>query len=412
MLLSRLLEKSLTLSEISFLSISNEGLMQIAASNCGHSLRMIKARFSNNSLEAIQSLCQACPKLLHLSLDFSFALIRFCSNELILTIARYCPYLEVLSTHGLYMTDTAVKALANIHTLKELNLLKSHAACSSQAVQCVLKSNPHIERIYLRGSYIDDALVRCIGCCSGNLKILTVFKDDLPIFNENALQDLFRGCPLLEVVKLRQQGGISIAILRAIFACCHHLIDLGVAISEAPDLLVLHAEPVLQTLYPSLSKLQFAGGDVADRALRDIFTYCTNLQEVKLDHCITDATMKVLVQHCAMINILELTNCKRLSIAGILLLATNSSNLIDLSIWDTVINNEVLIQLSLYCHNLSSLRLNGGYVMDEGIMCILERCTCLTILSIRNNMIPHPLHPILDLMQQGLLYPHIEFMLW
>ena len=133
---SLILNKNPNLSEICFKYISNEGL-RLIATHCGQSLRRIEARVGDESADAIKALCQACPNLIVLILgneDVS-------GDEIIPTIVEYCPMIEVVSADKWHLTDTAMNALANLHTLKELKLF-DYASCSSQAIQRVLQSNP------------------------------------------------------------------------------------------------------------------------------------------------------------------------------------------------------------------------------------------------------------------------------
>ena len=131
-LLSKLLENSPNLVEISFGRISNEGLRHIAASNCTSALRTIQAEVKYSSLEAIKTICQACPNLRSLYLENDSSDLE--GDEIIQAVVQYYPMIETMSTERWYLTDVSMDALAAIHTLKELEVCAFSALCSSQAV--------------------------------------------------------------------------------------------------------------------------------------------------------------------------------------------------------------------------------------------------------------------------------------
>ena len=410
--MSRLLKISPNLSEICFKHISNKGLRLIAASHCGPSLRIIEAKAGRNSVGSIQSICKACHSLHSLRLWNDYAELN--GDTIILAAVQYCPLIEVLPTRW-HLTYVAMDALATIHSLKELHLLPS--TCTSLSVQAILQSN--LTDISLNGEYMDDALVKCIGTYCGSLRSLQLFMGK-PILTSIAVQDLFRGCPLLEVVRLHQVGGISSDTLRVMFESCRHLseLDLNLGIIQS-DITLEHSllvgDLILHARYPSLIKLNISRSNMTARALQDIFTYCTSLREVTLINCINvnDETIAVLAQNCCKLETLCLYECKRLSTAGTLQVATEwPANLTTLELTKMPVNDEILLQLSLRCRRLTRLSIaHSGKcksVTEAGLLILLERCTGLTFLTIRNDMW-FTAGPPLDMTNLKLLYPHIQF---
>lgn len=222
-LFSRVLDQSLNLSEISFKYISHEGLMRIATSQCCRSLRTIKAKVGKESGGVIKTLCQACPNLIALRLTFDIN-VSLITDVIIVAIVHYCPFIEVLPTG--HLTNISMRALATIHTLKEFRLFFSN--CTSAAVQRVIEANPRLTNISLGGKYVDYSLVMCIGRHCRNLRssyLSSPFSDTAALSN-GALQDLFRGCSVLESFHLSQPGGIWTATVRFMFENCRHLTDL------------------------------------------------------------------------------------------------------------------------------------------------------------------------------------------
>ena len=75
------------------------------------------------------------------------------------------------------------------------------------------------------------------------------------------------------------------------------------------------------------------------------------------------------------------------------------------------ISDELFVQLSLHCRGLTSLNIKyceGGPLTGPCVLAVVERCTGLTFLRIRLNIIESFL-PALDPAKLGQLYPHIEF---
>lgn len=117
---------------------------------------------------------------------------------------------------------------------------------------------------------------------------------------------MFRGCPLLESVKL-SLAKMSSAALRALFEYCTNMTKLHLHITTPEESSLIY-EPILYTHYPSLTKLTVLADGVTDRALRDIFTYCTNLREVHIgfSNPITDETIMILLEYCSRLTTLRL----------------------------------------------------------------------------------------------------------
>ena len=385
----------------------------IAASQCCSSLRIIKAEVSVESADAIKELCQACPNLI--TLDLVIDMNELSGDEIIRTIAKNCHMIESISTEHWHLTDVGVKALATIHSLRELKL--GFKNCTSAAVQRVITANPNLSVISMKILEVDDALVNCIGRCSGNLTKLELFRtsssQSFNALSNNTLVALFRGCPLLESLLLYQHNGISSVGLRAMFEYCHNLTELDIGNTSPDAVQASDLEPVLYAPYPSLTKLKLSFGGVATRALRDIFTYCTNLRVVDVEECeqYTDETAAVLARGCINLESLTLNGCESVTIAGLLEVVTLCSSLKSLSLLSVPINNEVLIQLSLHCRNIARLhmfRCEGGPITEAGIHALVEGYTGLTQFTISGGMVESTA-PTLERLKEGKFYPHIKF---
>ena len=361
LLLSLVLAQSPHLSVIYFKHINAKGL-RLIASECAPSLEIIETEVDYNALEAIQSICRTCPNLTVLRVE-NF-LNDLSPDELILTAVQCCPMIQVLPTLHLELTDAAVNALASENSLTELILNEYHPN-SSDVIKRVIESNPHLPCIGLDGDYIDAELVSCIAGSCGNLQILELMKEpfadpdsaDISVLFSSALINLFRGCTHLEEFTLHQASGLTSEALRALLQYCPNLRVLDLFINSTIKGSLVD-EPVLDAPFPSLTILSVEGNGVAESALRDIFTYCISLSEVRLRKCnqVTDETIQIIVQHCASLAALKQWFCAYVTIAGILE-ATHFFALTLLTLVFMPASDEVLIQLSLYCRSLIRLSL-------------------------------------------------------
>ena len=378
--MTRSLTNSPNLTEILLAHITNEGL-RLIASHCGPSLRTIALSVSSNSLKPILYICRACPNLRSLTLRTS----ELNGDPIVPAVVQYCPSIEHLSTEWWDLTDAGLDTLATIHTLTQLKV--SAGKCTSAAIQRVLRANPNLAYISVDTAVVGDALLRCIGDCCRIIKRLEWYRltyHSAPTVSNSALQDLFRGCPLLEAVRLHLPGGKPTATLRALFQYCHHLTDLHLDIDylSSAELQVMCSEPILYAYYPTLTKLSVNGDGVSDSALRDIFTYCINIHTLNLRDCthVTDATITALAQNCCCLDTLTLDRCKNITIAGVLEVASHRTNLTSLTLKHMPVSDELLIKLSLHCRNLIRLHLfdcRSGSISDAGICAVLKECRSL-----------------------------------
>ena len=380
--------------------------MRVIASHCVTSLRSVKVGVDDNSHDVIQSLCRACPNLGSLSLwNFSLGMK---SDGIIDAVVQHCPLIESISAERWQLSDISLNALANINTLKQLRL--SAYGYTSTAVQHVLRANSTL-RVLNVGS-VDEALVKCIGSSCRHLNRLKLGDDTHPAHCNGTLLDLFRGCPLLESFVLFQHGGMSSAALRTLFDNCHCLTELKLVFTQ-PNEPSLVAEPVLHAHFPSLTKLWVANNGVADSALRDIFTYCTNLRDVLLHSCkqLSDETLTALTQNCRRLYSFYLVDCRSITIAGLVAMATQCTSLAVLDLFFMPVTDEVLLQLSLSCKSLTRLILWEcllGPITETGIGALAEACTRLSSFTIRSSMLDS-ITPILGLATLRQRHPRVEF---
>ena len=127
---------------------------------------------------------------------------------------------------------------------------------------------------------------------------------------------------------------------------------------------------------------------------------------------ITDETIKLFLYSCIYLGTLTLDSCGDMTIDGVLYLATHCPHLRALTLAVMPINEDVLIQLSLYCPKLTSLSIQSchqeGPFTEAGVLALVEGCTNLTSLTICGPSLK-PFTPTLELMKQGQLYTHIKF---
>lgn len=416
-LLSRCLAQSLDILELHFKHISVNGLRSIA-SHCGPSLRILKTEVDDKkSLAALQSVCKSCANLIILDLE-GFYPEKF-SEDLVLTAVQYCPLIQRLPTLHLDLSDLAMSVLASLYTLTELKL-RRYSNSSSEAIQRILQSNPSISCISLEGDYIEDALITCIGRSCSNLKRLR-FIQDTYIYNtagvdnifantlsDSALFELFSSCTHLEEFTLHQASVFTVASLRAMFLYCEKLTTLELRINSPTP---ASSEPFLEGPYPSLTKVTLEFDGVA---AQDLFTYCINMREVKLRHMLqlTDEAIKPFLYNCINLDTFTLDSCGDMTIDGMNYIASHCPHLRVLTLAVMPINENVLIQLSLYCPKLTSLSIHSchqeGPFTEAGVLALVERCTNLTALTIGGPSL-RPFTRTLELMKQGQLYTHIKF---
>ena len=394
------------LSEMSFESISDQGLSLIAT-HCGPNLRIIEGKVSNNSNEAIKNLCEACPNLTVINLEHKD--VDFPVGQVICTIVRCCPLIEVLPTVRMFSNFFPLLPLMTAHTLKDLKLFSYY--CPPSAVfERILQANPNLTSISIFSLQFEDALVSCIGRHCRNLKRLDLASGETAAVSADTLQELFVSCPQLESFCLKQDGQFTNNSLRALLETCHHLTELDLRIfdpAQVPDL-----DDALTTPYPSLTKLELMGKGISANAMRGIFTYCPNLRDVYLMDCdlLTDEIISIMTQTCCKLEVLTIANCKNITITGMLEIAAHCASLRALDLYHTPMNDEFMIQLSLHCKRLTKLSImfgHSGPVTEAGVLVVVKACTGLTFLTIHGNILM-PLTSTLALMQQRQLYKYIK----
>ena len=412
MSLARLLISCPKLSSVILKSITSYGLRLIAA-HCGPNLCVIEAAIYLGSEYDLVSFCRKCPTLTEFRLTAGRC--QPSGVEVLEAIALSCPLIEVISLDHWKLTDAALDALASSHTLRVLKLVKSHQI-SSSAIQHVLQANPSMSEICLDGPFIDAALVSCIGRFCRNLTSLMLTND--AVLHE-ALQDLFRGCPLLTIVKLKLGGNMSTASLAALFQNCRQLVELDLSVAKLrfTDLISsfellppIESDAVLNIPYPSFRILVVHAYCVPYIIVREILTHCTNLKEVMLSSCnyITDENIRFLAK-CPGMEKLELHGCKELTVTGLLELASKCTHLSELTLYSAPVSNDFLVQLSLACPYLSTLRLRSctGLITGVGVIALAERCKLLREVNI--TFFGVEMCPSLDAIKKGRVYPHINF---
>ena len=406
-----MLQKSPTISEIHVGHISDEGL-RLIASCCGLSLRKFEAQVNEYALEAIKSLCQACPNLRSLSLANDGDALN--GDEIIQTVAHHCPMIESMSTRLWGLTDAGLNTMATMQTLKELDVASDD--CTSAAIEPVLKANPELTFLTFHTPDVDDALLRCIGTYCEKLKRLKLCQsEDHPTLSDNAMQDLFLGCPRLETLELQQRGGISKVALRSMFEYCQSIDSLSLSGGTLPEEPLSVGGPVLYAPCSSLAWLHVGDGGAATSALKDIFTYCINLQGLTLHKCtqLTDESIEAMAQNCTSLTTLSLWGCSNVTISGLVEVATHCISLKRLALFEMFISDDVLTQLSLHCHRLNSLYLChcvGGPVTEAGVLAVVEGCISLSSFIIR-TLSAVQLSPTLELLKEGKIYPRVKFLI-
>ena len=380
---------------------------------CGANLRIIDAKsIDYDSRDEVKAIFKVCTNLSVLR-DSSQAYYHTSGDDVIITAVQHCPSIEVLPTHVWHLTDVAMNALSTMHTLKELKLFAYFKSCSSAAIQRVLQSNPLIQSLDLEGSLIDDALVKCMSKYCGNLKRLELTKLRYFGISTQDYIDLFRGCPLLKECKLEEPGGMSSEALTALFQYCPHLTSLDLRWYTSDTTQVGH--PVLftptTTATPSLTKLKIYGRCLSYNALRDICTYCINLQKVSLFNCVhvTDDMIKKLVQYCNKLKVITIGTCDHVTLTGLSFIATYCTTLTGIRLSKLPINDNVLILLSTYCYKLDAISLESceGVITELGILSIIDKCIQLTCMRI--SCIDLKITPMIESMIRGEVYKHIDF---
>ena len=317
-MLSQILINSPHLSEICFYKLSVNGLQMIASSQCVRSIRIIKASITDNennggvaTVEAIKTFCRACPNLLSLGLNISTYLrgeleVDFIRCvRVIRCVIQSCPLIEVFPIQNL--TEEVMNILSTIHTLKEFKL----GACtvSTALVQRVFGAN-QFTKLTLRHP-IKSALVSSIGKYCGNLRVLLIDISFRPAISDECLRDLFQGCSLLEVIKMENACTLSNTTLQVLFHSCHYITDITLFYGFQPSPEYDNnsdVEPVIEAYYPTLVNLSVSGEMMSDSALRDIFTHCTNLKEVKIESSgdSTNIALDALATYCLLLEVCEL----------------------------------------------------------------------------------------------------------
>ena len=407
-LFDQLLANSPNLAEISFKFISDE-MFKLIASHCGSALRIIEAMNINlSSSEALIAVFKACPNIIafrvHDEIQASLP-----GDDIIFAAVQYCPGIEVLPTHLFKLSNLAMDALAGIHTLKEITLTRAFDY-SLPTFECVLQSNPSLEAIDLQYKVTDEILTG-IGRHCHNLRCLEI--TDLYLYGMSiyGFEALFTGCPLMQELTFDRPGRMSNASLRVLFQSCPNLstLDLRSPHYDLEDDTV----PVLQTPYLSLTELDITREAASASALRDIFTYCTNLREVELYRCrdVSDELLQALTHNCRSLEMLTIKRCKKLTLAGLLKAVTHCTSLTSFELDRMPINDELLVQLSTYCLNLDELWIERCHgppaVTDAGILSVADKCKQLTCMFVMGCGLE--VTPVIESLNRGGIYQHIHF---
>ena len=356
------------------------------ASNCGSSLRVIKADVDKDSVEGIKALCRSCPCLIICDLKCCYESIY--GDEVIQTAVRHCPLIEVLPTENLALTDVAISSLATIHTLKVLKLSR-HCTYTDDCLERVLEANSMLEELELEGRpHHDGVIVGAIRNHCGNVKKLSLSRlpTSTTFLNNQYLQTTLLRSPQLEVVKLHKCI-ITKATLRTLLQYCYRLSDLTIGFSASPDLPVDN-EPILYDVCPSLMTLDFSYA-VPDGVLQDILTYCTALKRVTLGHCdqVNDDMLLLLTSSCRNLEELTLDSCSNVTVAGLLAALSHCPTIRELDLSHIPLNDDALVQLSLTCPTLTTLRLRScnGWITETGILAVVNTCTQLRKLTLSGS---------------------------
>ena len=358
----------------------------------------------NDSKEAIIALCKSCPNLticdLQCRSDESIN-----GDEVIQTVVRHCPLIEVLPIAKWTLTDAAVDSLATIHTLKVIKF-SSDSTYTSESLQHAIHANPMLEELDLCGkTSLDAASVSSIGRNCGNLRKVYIpyYRYTSYIFDSQALWSVFHGCPLLEVVKL--SCIITNATLRTLFQYCRCLSKLNIHFSEPPvDTLPIDNEPIFYEIYPSLTYLClcYTLGGITDIVFRDIFTYCTSLRTVDIAAChlLTDDLLVTLMQFCCKLEVLRLYSCYYITVGGLLEALSRCPAIRELCVSCLPFDDDAIVQLSLSCPNLKEFGLFSctGYITEVGVLAVADTCTQLQALTISSQVHKISLTPALKLL--------------
>lgn len=396
LLLGRLLHSCPELSSVIFKSINSKGLQLIAA-HCGPSLRVIEATIYLGSVYDLISLCETCPNLTEGKFVPHFPGVP--GDKIVQTIVQYCPLIEVLTMNQWKLTKAAMNALASLNTLKAFQLDDSQKIKSS-AIQRVLQANPFISNICLEGPSINAGLISGIGRHCGNLTSLVLDKD--AVIDDPALQDLFRGCPLLTVVKLKQRGKLSNTSLTVLFQNCRRLVELDLNVyyvyesdsdaeTEPLGLAPVEGDLDLGEPHPTLHTLVLHRQCVHDNAVRALFTTCTSLTDIRLSECdyITDENIKALANSCTMLVKVQLNSNIHPNYTSLLDIAYKCTHLRELVLEYVAVNDQLLVQLSHTCPYLSTLRIGcyTGAITVVGLMALVDRCRQLRSVHINNAQV-------------------------
>ena len=230
-------------------------------------------------------------------------------------------------------------------------------------------------------------------------------------YEDTPLEDLFHGCPLLEVLTLHQPTPYTNTTLQALFQHCTHLAELELH-AIRPSYNINSAMSIITTPNTTLTKLTIIEDALSAGALCDIVSYCTNLREVHFHRCkhiVTDGTVEALADNCHMIEALTLDSCAQVTISGVTEVMTRCTSLRELFLWSMPINDNALIQQSQTCPKLNRLELHSckGVITEAGILAVVDTCELLTELTVYRCDIE--LTPTLVAMKRGTLYTHVSF---
>lgn len=121
---------------------------------------------------------------------------------------------------------------------------------------------------------------------------------------------------------------------------------------------------------------------LTDETCKSLATNCRKLAHLNIASCgVTDKSLEAIGKGCKNLKHINISNCNKITPAGIDSLAKNCTNLlsfISIACGESTINDESLKVLSLGCHGLKMINLNGcSAITDLGVKHLAENCQLL-----------------------------------
>ena len=336
----------------------------------GPYLEVVELEARYEPYEELKGLFTQCPNIVKMTFTNFFGV----NDESIIPIVKACPKLERLAIPDFTsLTDKTLECLSSLSNLKELDLLDSREI-SNEGIVNLIEASPHLEVLRLR--YIDDdAILESLGRYCPHFRIVEALPSIESVSGAGVVA-LACGCPFLEEVSLGDYCPCD-QVLSILAESCHHL--KRVDFSDYTPMFTDQGLIALSRGCPDLTDLCIPkAAKTTDQVITSFAEHCHKLESVKINQSslITSASLCQLLASNHSITTVSLANCGSLTDDVLLGISQNCTKLTSLAIH----NCKLLTEAPLYavvsnCTCLVDVRfLCYGDISDALVDTLIHHC--------------------------------------